>query len=523
MNVSRALSALSHWRSFAVSETAPEQDFDGTDRRAIALLVAWSAVVFVAVAIVMIREAQTLAFPVARILFEDQFLNLGFDGRVLPHEAQPITPAFAVIFMGPVFWIHQMIYFALVDAIGSAYAITVVRLNELFFYLLGTPLLYRLLRYGKADRRVAFVLAMAYAVSPFSLTRIMVCTSLPTAQFVLLSELARIQGRPFVRALGLIAATFSYPLAGFSAVILAFQDYWMSSGPLQRTRFRILFATAFALAIVHFGILVLWPYAQPRLTFQAVTFVDNLGYPVFPYRLPYLLAEPVKLFEIAVFMVGSCFYLLINPSLWLPVIVDLVYFAGTNKGVRDHSMCLTTVATFAVIGVRAGLYRGGDRRRNNALIGGALFAVVYGHVMAGPHGIIDLARAPDPPRPHLEDVARCVPPGQKRCVVFPDMYAAFVGHCEDVTMYEPNDLLSLDIDDSDTAVFVAPTRLEPNPKGRLYGPPGSTEKILSGLADKIGAGQLHASVCPPWFVLVRSADSGPNDPAATQLLDPNHR
>lgn len=494
---------------------------DGTDRRLIAVLIAWAVLVAVAVGSVILHEMQTLAFPVARILFEDHFLNLGIDGHIWPRDGEVLTPAFAVIFMAPVFWVHQIVYYPLADLFGSAEAITMGRLVQLILYQVGTPLLYRLLRYGNADRRVAFTFAVIYAISPFTLTRMLVCNSLTTAQFLLWSEIGRIERRPLVRAVGLIAATWSYPLAGFSAVILTAQDWWWSESDAQRrTNLRIMLATGAALALVHFGVLVLWPHAQPRLAAEVVTFDDNFNYPVFPYRLPLWLATPVKIFEIVVFIASSCVYLLVHPSALFPAIVDLVYYAGTNKGIRDHSMCLTSIGLFAILGVRAGLYAGGSPHRNRVLIGSALAATVYGFALAGPHGLIALALAPDPPRPHLADLAPCVPPGQPRCAVMPDLYAGVYGHCGELTTYAPADLEHLPVPPADTIVFVAPERLNENPKGRPYDTPERIRAIRQALAARIRAGELHASLCAPGLVLVRAPGTGPSDPAALTLLDP---
>lgn len=491
---------------------------EGADRWALGGLAVWAALVFVGVAIVMVREATTLGYPVARILIEDQFKSVG-DGHLLPRAGEVLTPAFAVIFMAPVFWLHQMAYFPLADLLGSAHAITIERFIQLITYLLGTPLVYRLLRHGKADRWVAIVLAAAYAISPFAINRMLLCNSLPPAVFLLWSELGRIENRPRVCLAGLILATFSYPLTGFSAVLLAFQAYRLGSYSQRPENMRILLATAGALAIVHFGVLGLWPTAQPTLAAHLVTFDDNLGYPVFPFSIGRLWAMPVKLYEIAVFIGGSCLFLLSHPLALAPAIIDLIYCAGTNKGIRDHTMALSSIGLLTVLGVRAGLVAGGTPWRNRALVAGALFATVYGYLMAGPNGLITLARAPDPPRPHLADIAACVAPGQKRCVVFPDLYAGFVGHCEQVATYEPADLEDLRIDDDATTVFVAPTRLDYNPKGRPYGTPESKRRTLARLAARIRSGELHATTCSPWFVLIRSASSAPSDPSAADLLE----
>jgi hypothetical protein len=146
-----------------------------------------------------------------------------------------------------------------------------------------------------------------------------------------------------------------------------------------------------------------------------------------------------------------------------------------------------------------------------------LFATVYGHALAGPNGLIGLALAPPAPHPHLADVTACIPPGQKRCLVHPSLYAAFGGRCEQVSIYQPADLKDLQLEDPDTTAFVAPSRLECDPKDTTCGP-ASDGSILAALAAKIRSGQLHASLCAPWFVLVRSADSAPNDPSAADRL-----
>jgi hypothetical protein len=513
----------SDWpRAFPIEEApapAAAQVWEQRDRWAVRALIAWSILVLaVVVAPLLLRQAATLSYPIGRILFEDQFNNLGRDGRVLPREGETIPPAFAVIFMAPVFWVHQMIYFPLADLLGSIQSITIARLFVMVLYQVGTPMVYRLLRYGGADRWVAVTFAMIYSVSPFTLTRMLACNSLPTAQFMLWSELGRIRQRPYVRAIGLIAATFSYPLAGFCAVILAFQDYYRSAGQQRRTNLWILLATASALAMVHFGVLVLWPIAQPSLTAQNVTLDDNLRYPVFPYRLPLLLATPVKLFEIAVFIASCCVFLLTHPSALLPAIVDIAYYAGTNKGIRDHSMNLTSIALFFILGVRNGLFKRGSLRNNRILVGSALAATAYGFVMAGQNGLITLALAPDPPRPHLEDIAPCVPPGSKRCLVSTALYAGFYRHCEQVDVYEPPDLENLHIDERDTIVFVAPGRLGQTRKGRPYATPEAIQGMLDGLARKIRSGELHATACEPGLVLVRAPDGTPNDAAVADLL-----
>lgn len=493
---------------------------DATDRRVVAVLFAWAALVLAVIGSVLIREMLTLSFPIARILFEDHFNNLGIDGHILPREGEVLTPAFAVIFMAPVFWVHQILYYPLADLIGSVQSITVARFIQFGLYELGTPLLYRLLRYGNADRRVAFTFAVLYAISPFTITRILVCNSLPTAQFLLWSELGRIERRPVVRTLGLLAATWSYPLAGFSAVLLTAQDWWWSRDDAERrTNWRILLICTAALALVHFGVLVLWPIAQPTLSAGTVTFDDNFNYPVFPYRLPLLLALPVKLFEIVAFIASTCVYLLAHPTALFPAIVDLVYYAGTNKGVRDHSTCLASIALFTILGVRAGLFTGGSAHRNRVLVGSAVAATLYMFALAGPHGLVALALAPDPPRPHLADLAPCVPPGQARCVVMPNLYGGIYGHCDEVTTYKPADLEHLPVPAADTVVFVAPERLNRNPKGRPYDTPERILEIRRALAARIRAGELHATVCEPGLVLVRAPGAGASDPAAIRMLE----
>ncbi len=493
----------------------------GVDRWMLRLLVLWSGLVTAVVGVVIVREASTLGYPVARILFEDQFFSIG-DGHLIPRNGEVVTRAFAALFMAPLYWLRAMAYFPLANLVGSVHAITLERLTELILYLLGTPLVYRLLRHGKADRWVAFVLAAAYAISPVVLSRILLCISLPAAQFLLWSELGRIEGRPHVRAIGLVAATFSYPLTGFSAVLLALQDYLYSMGPQRRTNLRILVVTAAALAIVHFGVLGLWNRGHPdgdEFHVGLRTFNEMLGYRVFPFPVAPFLAEPLKLFEIAVFMAGSCVFLLTRPGALVPAVVDLIYYAFTNEGTRDHSMVLSTIGLFTILGVRASLFKGGTPRRNRALVGGALLATVCGYAMAGPNGLIALALAPDPPHPHLADIGPCVPPGQQHCVVLPSLYPGFVGRCEQLTTYQPADLEDLRIEDTSTAVFVAPSRLvNDDQKGGSY--EGlSNEKILGALAAKIRSGQLHASVCSPWFVLVRSPNAAPNDPSAADRLE----
>jgi len=309
-------------------------------------------------------------------------------------------------------------------------------------------------------------------------------------------------------------------MVGLSATILAFQDYRWSKMSERRTNRRILLAVVAAFAVVHFGVLGLWPYAAPTFTAQKSFFDNNWGYPVFPVGLPWFLEQPVKMFEVAVFIAGSCVFLLTHPTALAPAIIDILYCAGSNKGFRDHSMVLSTIGLLPVLGVRASLFEGGTPWKNGVLVGSALIATLYGHVMAGRNGLVSLALAPDPPRPHLADITSCIPPGQRRCVVVPELYAGFTGHCERVEVYRPADLKTLQIEDDATTVFVAPTRLEYTPKGRPYGAPGSREEALSALAAKIRTGTLHATTCPPWFVLVHSPRSAMNDPAAVDRLEP---
>jgi hypothetical protein len=492
---------------------------DGTDRWLFAMLLVWTGLVIAAYGAVLIRQALTLGYPVARVILEDQFNSVG-DGQILPGNGKIITPALAALFMAPVFWVHQMLYFPLADLLGSAPAITIERWNTLVLHLVGTPLLYRLLRHGRADRWVAFVLSAAYAVSPFALSRMLLCNTMTVAPFLLWSELARIEGRPKARAAGLVAATFAYPLAGFSAVLLALQDHLASSGPQRDQTRRILLVTAAALAVVHFGVLVLWPWGQPSLTAGKVTFDGhNLSYPVFPYRLGPLLAMPVKLFEIAVFIGGSCIYLLAHPTLLFPAVVDVVYWAGTGKGVRDHTMLLSTVALLPILGVRHSLFTGGSRARNRALVGACLAATVYGHVLAAGNGFIQMALVPDPPRPHLADVEACIPPDAKRCLALPFLYSGYPGRCEQVVLYEPKDLPELRIDDPSTVLFVPPLRLNQTPKARPYESPERIKEILGEVAARVRSGEWDAGVCAPGLVRIRTPGSGSPDAAAIELLE----
>jgi hypothetical protein len=497
---------------------AYEPGRDAADRRALALLAAWAVVVVLAVAVTAVREGNTLAYPVARVLFEDQFRSLG-DGHLIPRDGETVTPAFAVIFMGPVFWIQQYAYYPLERLLGSATATTIERINLMILYQLGTLLVYRLLRHGNADRWVAFAMAATYAVFPYMLSRLLICNSIAPGPFLLWSELGRLENRPRQRLTGLLAATLSYPLTGFSAVLLALQDYWWSRGPARRTTLHILLATAAALAVVHFGVLVLWPRAQPELAAHVVTFDDNFNYPVFPYAVSRLLAIPVKLFEIAVLIAGTCIYLFAHPRALFPAIVDFIYCAGTNKGIRDHTMVGSTIGLLFILGVRANLFTGGSPRRNAFLVGGAAFALIYGHAVSGPSGFLALALAPDPPRPHLADVQGCIPPGATRCVVFRTIWPGFVPQCASVATYEPGELSELRIDDPNTVVFVAPWRFDANVKGRPYGPPEEMASILRGVAAKIRAGQLHATTCAASLVLLRAPDAGASDPGAAEMLD----
>lgn len=490
---------------------------DAADRRAMLGLALLSILVVALVATTVIRESATLGYPVARVLFEDQFRSLG-DGRLIPRGDETVTPAFAVIFMGPVFWIHQMAYYPLTDLVGSAWATAIERINLMIFYQLGTLMVFRLVRHGQGDRWVAVTIAATYALFPFMLSRLLICNSIAPAPFLLWSELGRLEGRPLVRRIGLILASLSYPLTGFSAAILAFQDYWRSRGPERRTTWRTLVAMGIVLAIVHFGVLVLWPRAQPSLAAEVVTFDDNLNYPVFPFAVSRLWAMPVKLFEIGVVMAGTCIHLFTNPRALIPAIVDFIYCAGTNKGIRDHTMVGSTIGLFVILGVRAGLYKGGNRRRNAWLAGGAAFALIYGHAASGPNGMIALALAPDPPRPHLEEVISCIPPGQQRCLALPALYPGFVGHCAEVPTYEPAELEHLRITDAATVAFVAPYRLDQTVKGKPY-PPGTSARALNALATKIRAGELHAKACSPFMILVHSPSAGPNDPSTADLLE----
>jgi hypothetical protein len=469
---------------------------------------------------VVIHQGAMLAYPVARVLLEDQFNSVG-DGQILPGNGRVITPAFAALFMAPVFWVHQMLYFPLTDALGSTPAITIERINTAILHLLGTPLLFRLLRHGRADRWVAFALSAAYAISPFPLSRIMLCNTMTVAPFLLWAELGRIEGRPRVRAIGLIAATFAYPLSGFSAVLLALQDYWFSHDSERDRNRRILLATAGALAIVHFGVLVLWPWGQPSLTADKVTFDGhNWGYPVFPYRLGPWLAMPVKLFEIAVFVGGSCIFLLTHPTALFPAIIDLLYWAGTGKGLRDHTMLLSTIGLLSILGVRASLFTGGSRSRNLALVGAAAAATIYGHALGGQNGFIALALQPDPHPPHLADVESCIPSNQKRCLVFPALYSAFPNRCEEVVTYEPKDIPSIRIKDDSTALFVPPLRFNETPKARPYDSPERIGEILRGLAARIRSGELHATACAPGLVRIEAARGRTfSDPAAAETLE----
>lgn len=502
----------------ARTAVAYEPGRDAADRRALALLVAWSGLVVLAVAVTAIREGNTLGYPVARVLFEDQFRSLG-DGHLFPRPGEIVTPAFAVIFMGPVFWIQQYAYYPLEQLLGSATATTVERINLMILYQLGTLLVYRLLRHGHADRWVAFTMAASYAIFPYMLSRLLICNSIAPAPFLLWSELGRLEGRPRQRLIGLLAASLSYPLTGFSAVILAFQDYWWSRAAERRTTLRILLATAGALAVVHFGVLVLWPRAQPELAAHVVTFDDNLNYPVFPFAVSRLFAIPVKLFEIAVLIAGTCIYLFAHPTALFPAIVDFIYCAGTNKGIRDHTMVGSTIGLLYILGVRANLFTGGSARRNRTLVAGAAAALVYGHAAAGPNGFIALALAPDPPRPHLADVHACIPPQPTHCVVFRTLYPGFVPQCASVTTYEPEELPDLRIDDPGTVVFVAPARFDANVKGRPYGPPDRMAAILRGVAAEVRSGAVHATTCASSLVLLRAPAAGASDPAAADMLE----
>lgn len=489
------------------------------DQWALGLLAVWSGLVVVAHALVFMREANTLAYPIARILVDDLFMLFG-DGHVIPRAGEGLTPSLAILIGGPPFWLFKMTYYPLEHLLGGVPAVTIERFAQLIIYLTGTPLVYRLLRHGKADRWVAVVLAAAYAVSPVALSRMLLWTVLMPAPFLLWSELGRIEGRPWVRAIGLVVATQCYPLTGFAAVILAFQDYRASTGPQRRTNRWILIATALALANMHVAALGLLQHVvSSELSFGRRVWEDMLGYRVFPFQLAWYWAEPVKLFEIAVFVAASCVFLLARPLALAPAIADVLYYAGTTEGIRDHGMVLSSIGLFTILGVRASLFEGGTRWRNGVLVAGAVFATVYGHAMAGGNGLIQLARAADPPRPHLADIAACVPSGQKRCVVLPSMYPGFAGPCEHVTTYDPAALEDLRIEDKETTVFVAPSRLvNDHWKGRAYEDISNGE-ILSALAAKVRSGQLHASVCGPWFFLFRSPDSAPSDPGVAARLE----
>src|SRR5207244_3435778 len=106
---------------------------EGADRWALRLLTLGSGAVFAAVAVLFVREAITLGYPVARIIFEDQFNSIG-DGHLLARDGEVVAPAFAALFMAPLWWLRAMAYYPLAQLVGSAQAITLERLSGLFIY-----------------------------------------------------------------------------------------------------------------------------------------------------------------------------------------------------------------------------------------------------------------------------------------------------------------------------------------------------------------------------------------------------
>jgi hypothetical protein len=214
---------------------------------------------------------------------------------------------------------------------------------------------------------------------------------------------------------------------------------------------------------------------------------------------------------------GQCVFLLAHPTALFPAIVDLIYCAFTNKGIRDHTMVGSSIALFTILGARAGLYAGGSPKRNRLLIVTALSATLYGHLTAGPNGVVRMALASDPPRPHLADVLACIPPNAQRCVVPRALYPGFVGRCERIDTYEAPDLEQIRIEGDTTILFVAPARLDHNVKGRVAAPPEQIRAVLGRLATQVRSGELSAEACGS-MVLLRSPGQGGN-PAAAEMLE----